>query len=328
MKKILIVTTIALLAIGLNVIPAHAYSVLTATTGGAACSVYITASGQIAGNTVAFSVSVVPQGGGAATALTFSNPSGIMDSGKALKIVGGTNMVNSRIILYTDNASYFTKGHDPRYEDGDPTMLPTGADGSGMVGASDTGYVVSMFWGTQNGTSAGATPSDNVNYSFGYTVDGSGNISFTNATWIVDKGNSYKYVTINSTLDNATLYKGTTTSSVAVENKDGDGLMPQSWTEDYWTSATVHIISNGSDNTLAGMALYKSIATTAFSLGYDGTNYNCVVPDLTAACAGDFTKNVPGNLTSGIYIYIGADFRNKPAQNYTTSKLYIEEVQD
>lgn len=310
-KKMIVIVIAMAVTLACTVVPAMAYTELKTP-------VSITATGILAGVTETFAVAAVLQSTGVGSTITFSSPSGAADSGKALKITGGTNYVNNRIIVYTDNASYFTTGHNPKV---DADGKPTGADGSGMVGQSDAAYCVPLYWGVNNTTTAGSTPNDNVDYTFSTTRDASGVLTLNNATWIVDKGNSYKYVAVASALDNVVLYK--TDGTAGPVNTTGDGLCPQSWTEDYWTSATVH-----TSDKLASMALYKSIATIAYGMSTSGTSvYTCSVANYANASAATSAR-IGTASADALYIFIGGDFYSKPAQTYTTTKLNLAIVQD
>lgn len=292
--------------------------------------VAITATGTLAGTTVAFSAVVVAQGTGASqTQVDFTSPSGISDSGDALKITGGTNEIGGRIIIYTDNSNYFSTGHDPRLKsDGSG---PSGLDGSGLVGQSDAGYVATMLWGIKSG--ANGDPNTNMDYVFGNPaspVDG----STGNCVYIVDKGHTLTFCPggVDTGLDNTTLYK---LDGTAVTNKPHDGLYPQVWDYDLYNSATVH-----TEATRVSPALYSSIATIAYSVSPNTTSYVCNVPNLTtydgvsgSAKSGDsvtanLAKYGTGTTDNYLYVYLGADFTGKPAQVYTTNKLYVAIVKD
>jgi len=93
-KKCLAVTLAALIVI-FNVVPAQAYTVLDV-------GVTVSASGTLTGSTVAFTATVVNQADGLGSTLVFPGPmssSGLTNSTKALKISGGTNEVDARIII-------------------------------------------------------------------------------------------------------------------------------------------------------------------------------------------------------------------------------------
>jgi len=138
MKKLMIISAVVLLAIGLNVLPAMAYT----TIGGTAVS--ISASGTLSGSTITFSAAAVDQNTGLNSGGTISFPApsstDLTNSLRALKVTGGTNEVNARIIIYTDNAN--NTGSDVV-----PTIDPnTGVDGAGLVGRSNPGYAVPLVW--------------------------------------------------------------------------------------------------------------------------------------------------------------------------------------
>ena len=102
-KKIIAIAVVMAVTLAYTVAPAMAYTVI----GGTAVS--ITASGSIAPNIVSFTAVVTDTAGsGSDSSITFTIPSGKTNSGKLLKITGGTNVVGARIIIYTDNDALFT----------------------------------------------------------------------------------------------------------------------------------------------------------------------------------------------------------------------------
>ena len=304
MKKILIAMIIGMLAIGFNAVPAEAYTVLDTL-------VSVSATGTLTGDTETFTVSVVAQGTGTAATLEFDSTSGATaDSGKALKIAGGTNEIDSRIIIYTDN------NFNANVPDIDPA---TGIDGSGLVGETNPGYTVALLWGVNS--AADYDPNSNVNYLFdGDTNDGVGEV------YIVDTRHTHSFTTLSGTQDNAPMYTFTGTTNL---NDPDDGLYPQRWDEDLYDAAS------GAGNVISD-ALYKTIATVAFGLGagddVDTNNYNCRVPNLSTAAPDDNVKGLL-NLLNGtpdksLYVYIAGNFVGKPAQVYSTTKLNVAMVQD
>lgn len=324
--KILIVTVITLLAIGLNVVPAMAY---TSIGGG---SVAISASGTLVGATIAFSASAVDQSTGAngSSIVTFASPSGITNSGRALKVTGGTNEVDARIIIYTDNTNN-TGGSNQV-----PTVAPsTGIDGAGLVGQSNPGYVVPLLWGTK--AAADLDPNTNIAYA-GFTSAG-----ITNGTclYLVDKRHTHSFTAggnfaanpapFNTAtgMDNTNMY---TLAGAVVTNTAADGLYPQAWDQDYYDK-----INTDSTRVVVSQALYKNIATVAFNIGTgsgtDVNNYVCRVGKVngTGAVVGQNVNaqlkrvGVPGT-DQYLYIYIGADFGGVPAQVYSTGTLTVEMV--
>lgn len=317
-KRILIANIIVMLTIGFNAIPALAYTELKTP-------VSVTATGTLTGTTATFTVDAVDQSTGAnvSSQVSFgtSGTLAVEDSGRALKITGGTNKLNSRVILYTDNNSYFSTGHDPSV---DLLGNPTGIDGAGMPGQTEAAYVASMFWGVNTTYDAvtnptGDDPNDNTNYVFSTVINADNSLTLNNANWIVDKRHTCSFTTKNSTLDNNTLY---TFGGTPVTNTANDGLYPQRWDEDLYNSATVH-----TETTRVSPALYGTIATVAFNVSYNGTDYLCNVPKLSTPAYDD---NVVAKLgpTNSVYLYVGADFRFKPAQKYETTKLNLAIVQD
>lgn len=319
MKRIMIVTCSILLAIGLSAMPAFAYTTLST-------AVTITASGTLAGDTKTFAAQVVGQGteGTPGTSISFTSPNGLTDSGKALKITGGTNEVNARIIIYTDNNSQFSLP---------PEINPaTGADGGGLVGQTNKGYAVAMFWGMKSG--ADYEPNANSDYVFGdpaAPVNG----STGNCNYIVDKRHTATYCTKNGTLDNQAMYPASGPETTVNKNTANDGVYPQLWDIDMRTAA-----SGGGSLIPEAEALYKNIATVAFNVGTGGTddpnNYICTAPKLTTAGPGLSGDNVkakllkltgaPSGSDAYLYLPIGADFRGVPAQVYSTSALIVEMV--
>lgn len=313
MKKIMIVTSIVLLAIGLTAMPALAYTNL----GGA---VTITATGTLSGDTKTFVAQVVNQGtdGTPGTSITFSSPSGLTDSGKALRITGGTNEIDARIIIYTDNASQF----NPTTPEINPA---TGADGGGLVGQANKAYAAAMFWGVKSG--GDLQPNENVDYGFADPAapveGGSGN-----SVYIVDKRHTASFTTANTALDNNDLYQ---LDGTLVVNVDNDGLYPQGWNYDLYDK-----INTDPSRVVVSQALYKNIATIAFGVQVGGSldpeNYICSVPKLiTVSNSGDNVKArlLKTGLTGSdayLYICIGADFRGLPAQQYSTTALVVEMV--
>ena len=313
-----------------NVLPAQAYTTLQTP-------VVVTATGTLTGATVAFTTTVVAQSTGTpGTQVDFASPSGLSDSEDALKITGGTNEIGARIIIYTDNATYFTTGHDPRLkQDG---VTPSGIDGAGLVGQTEAGYVAGMFWGIKSGTNN--DPNTNMNYVFvdpKTPIDGNAG----NSVFVVDKGHTLSFIAgaVGSGLDNVALYK---LDGTAVTNTSNDGMYPQYWDIDLYNSATVHTAA-----TKVSPALYSSIATIAYSISAladtttpANSSYVCNVSNLTtydgvanSTKSGDYVtaklaKYGAGTTDNFLYVYIGANFTGLPAQVYTTAKLYVAMVKD
>ena len=303
MKKIrnLIASVIVfVLAVGFNVVPAEAYTDL-------ATPVTISATGELVGTVEAFTVGIVKQSDGSPDSLAFETPSGVYDSEEALQIKGGTDEVNARIIIYTDNDS--NSGVHEK-----PTVDPaTGIDGSGLVGQTNPGFSVPLIWGTKS--AADNDPNTRENYTLFTAANLDGGV---NAVYIVDTRHTHSFTTVGSALDNGPVFDS---AGVAVVNTTGDGLYPQRWDETlYKEAAKTNVFAE---------PLYSTIATVAFGLGNDGTDYICNVPKLTTS---DSTDNVAAKLgvggTDGLYIYIGGDFRAKPAQVYSTGQLILAVVQD
>ncbi len=336
-KKIIAIAVVIAVTLAYTVAPAMAYTVI----GGTAVS--ITASGTIAGNTVAFSAVVTDTAGaGSGSTIAFTSPSGKTNSGKLLKITGGTNLVGARIIIGTDNNALFADpNNDPRVN---TAGKYSGSDGSGMVGATVQGYIAALYWGASD------TPNTPAAYTFGAT----------NWSWIVDKWHNHTFVptladgvTIDpnyASLDTASFYKvGSTTAETNLAT-EGSGayksLYPQYWDQDLYdkpstdSSRKVFSIVVGGVPQTVGQALYKNIATVAYGIqtgsntvlaGSDGY-FICQVPKLSTTDASDYVlaKLAKTDGTTGSYIYlaIGGDFTGLPAQAYSTPNLFVAMVQD
>jgi hypothetical protein len=329
MKKLIAVIIVSMMVAGFNVVPAEAYTYTELVT-----PTSVTATGTITGITATFSVDVVSQTTGASTTLVFDETSGATaDSGKALKITGKANQVDTRIIAYTDNATYFSPGQDPtKDENGDPT----GIDGSGMVGVDNAGYAVALLWGVKSADNY----EPNVLENYGFDGDAGNGIG---DVYIVDVGHKHSFVpneTPPSTLDTQVMFD---VNGVSVPNPaEADpatgflGLYPQRWDEDLYDS------TNPATRNVVSPALYKTIATIAFGIG-EGTNdsglsdqgwYACQVAKLTTPESEDSVRAKlgavagSGNTDAYLYIYIAGNFGGKPAQVYTTNYLNLAIVQD
>lgn len=332
LKKTLIVG-ITLLSFLANVVPvAHAYTPLKTP-------VTISASGTLGGVTIAFSADEVAQGTGTAlSAIAFTSPAGIADSGAAIKIKGGTNEVNSRVIIYTEN-NLNTAAPEKA-----PTVDPaTGIDGGGMVGRTEPGYCVSLFWGAD--TTANNSPNTNVDYVFGNpqtpVEGGSGNCTF-----IVDKRHTHSFTGTSNApyasnpapfntavgMDSNAMY---TLAGAVVANPASaagkPGLYPQAWDQDYYDK-----INTDPSRKVVSPALYKTIATVMFgiSTGAD-TDAGYYIGNMgqlrTLATDDSITARLSktdGTVGGELYIAIGGDFNGKPAQTYSTAKLNVAIVQD
>ena len=328
LKKIMAVTIIFMMAIGYSVTPAMAYVELKTP-------VSVTATGEIIGDTVAFDAQVVPQAGGSAQSeIDFSNPSGVANSGDALKIRGGTNVVGGRVIIYTDNASYFTsQDHDPRVKKVGLVYKPTGIDGAGLVGQTEKGYVAALIWGVST------TP----NTPAAYTFDGDLNDKI-GEVYIVDKGHTFSFVGIGTPTDTQALYRldGTPVTNALLEGVDSDGnpvaLYPQSFgTVGAGTDFDLYDkIASDTSRVVVSQQLTKNIATIAYNIG-PGTGANtgfyvCQMPNLTTTDGADFVSaklgKTDGTAGTEIYVNVGGVFSGLPAQVYETNKLYVAIVQD
>lgn len=312
-RKYLIVS-ITLLTFLCNVIPAHAYVSLQTP-------VQISASGNLVGLTVAFTTTVVAQGtttpdltGG----VIFDTPTGITNSSKALKITGGTNEANARIVIYTDNNSNTVP----------PNQVPgvdpeTGIDGAGLVGQTNPALVAPMFWGAKS--AANGDPNSSVVYTFtnpASPVEGSSG----NSVYIVDKRHTKSFTTVGSVLDNVVLYYADGSSGPV--NTLNDGLYPQFWGADLYDSPTDHSAAHK-----VSPALFSSIATIVYGIAPGTDSYVCNVPNLTTLNPSDsvtakLTRYGSGTTDSYLYVCIGADFTGKPAQAYSTGRLFVEIVRD
>lgn len=338
-KKIIAIAVVMAVTLAYTVAPAMAYTVL----GGGAVS--ITATGTIAGNTVAFSTVVTDTAGvGSGTTITFTSPNGRTNSGRLLKVTGGTNLVGARIIIYTDNDTLFTnKSDDPRGTwnvGGTAITAFSGHDGSGMVGGTVKGYVAALYWGASD------TPNTPAAYTFGAT----------NWSYVVDKWHNHTYVptladgvTVDpnyASLDTANFYK--VASAVAETNAANEGtgvykkLYPQYWDQDLYDKAVgdptrkIFTLTVGTVDQVVGQALYKNIGTVAYNIqtgsGTDAGYFVCSMPRLSTT---DPTDSVSARLaktdgTAGGYIYlaVGGDFTGLPAQTYSTPNLCVAMVQD
>jgi hypothetical protein len=342
MKKKFMACLVILLMIGMNVLPAFAYTELIAPGS------QISASGVIDPIAASFSVSVVTEAG-ATSDLTFLNTTNAANSGKLLKITAATNVVNNRIIIYTDNDSYFTnKSKDPRayWNTGGTAILGySGADGGGLVGVTDKGYIASMFWGA----------SDTPNVCAAYTF------TATNRSYIVDKWHKMSYAPLEVVggvdtypLDTAPMYpagSGTAVTNGAAEGVNSKGeatnypwLYPQSFGDVAVLPAIAadRDLYSGPNSTgrVISEALYKNIATVAYSISAGGVIgsvdytgwYVCSMPKFSTPDATDNIvaklKKIGAGTDEYIYLPIGADFTGLPAQTYSTANLYVALVQN
>lgn len=337
MKKILIIACGILMAVALNTVTAHAYTVLTAS-GNVASEVYINASGTIAGNTLSFLVDIVQQNGTTTYGtIDFpANPAGRTNSLKALRITGGSNVAGARIIISTENNALFTDpNQDPRQKVIGGITRYSGSDGSGMIGSSNQGYVAGFIWGTSD------NPNSNPTYVF-QTPDSQGR---ANWSYIVDKWHKYSYVPANDTagLDTMLFYKPNSNAPETNDANEGTGtykpLYPQYWDIDlydrpYTDPARQVVAVSGQP---LGLALYKTIGTVAYNVqqgsgAYEGY-YICQMSKFsTVTNSSDYVTARLRSTGAGpdqyIYIAIGADFSGLPAQSYNTPSLYVAMVQD
>lgn len=330
-RKYLIVA-ITLVSFLANVVPpAHAYTQLQTP-------VSVTATGTLTGTTIAFAANVVVQATGTtAGQIDFTSPSGVANSGECLKIRGGTNVIGGRVIVYTDNASYFTsQDHDPRVKKVGAVYKPTGLDGAGLVGQAETAYVAPLIWGITT------TPNVNSAYTFdGNLTDGIGEV------YVIDRGHQWSFVPTGTPgLDTQAMYRkdGTAVTNAALEGVDASGspiaLYPQFFgavgTGDANNWDLYDKIVSDTSRVVISEQLTKNIATIAYSISIgvdaDAGYYICQVPNLTTAASSDSVKarlgKTDGTAGTEIYVPVGAVFTGLPAQAYTTTKLYVAIVQD
>lgn len=307
---------VTLLTFLVHVLPAQAYTQLQTP-------VSVTATGTIDGVTIAFAAEIVSQGAGLhADTITFNTTSGIVNSGEALKIRGGTNVVGGRVIIYTDNASYFSKDHDPREKKEGTVYRPTGSDGAGLVGQTEPGYVAALIWNvsTTPNTNAVWTPDGNLNDKIG-------------EVYVVDKGHTYSFVGTGTPTDTQILYTkdGTPVPDVqgAIDLKTG--LKTPLYTQYFGAIGTLNWDLYDSSGVVVSQALYKNITTIAYNIapgtGVDAGYYVCNMPKISTANVEDMITarlgKVDGSAGTEIYVNIGADFTGLPAQKYETTKLYV-----
>lgn len=319
---------LTVLTVALNVVPAQAYTNLQTP-------VAISATGTLVGTTIAFSATVVAQGTGTiGSTVDFTSPSGISDSGEAIKIKGGTNLVNSRVIIYTENDLNTVLPNKA------PTVNPaTGADGSGLVGQTEPGYSVALFWGTTTGVNN--DPNTNPDYVFdGNLNDGIGEV------YIADKRHTHSYTGTSNTpyaanpapfntavgMDSNAMY---TLAGAVVPNPASvapdPGLYPQAWDVNYYDK-----INTDSSRKIVSPSLYSTIATVMYSIitgsGTDATYYIGDVPKISTVSTSDsITARLSKTDSSAggeMYVAIGGDFTGKPAQVYSTAKLTVAIVQN
>ncbi|GEM_PF-2608842 len=331
MKKLIIISSIMLLVAGLNVLPAMAYTNLQTP-------VTITASGTLAGTTIAFSAAIVAQSTGTAlSTIDFTSPSGISDSGEAIKLKGGTNQVNARVIIYTENDLNTTAPNKA------PTVSPaTGIDGGGLVGQTEPGYSIALFWGTQTG--ANNAPNTNIDYVFGNPAapveGGTGN-----CVYIVDKRHTHSFTgTLDAPyalnpapfntaagMDSNAMY---TLAGAVVANPASTGgqpgLYPQVWDQDYYDK-----INTDPTRKIVSPSLFSTIATVMYGISTgasgDAGYYIGSVAELRTLSSSDNISarlsKTDGTAGGEMYVYIGGDFVGKPAQVYSTAKLTVAIVQ-
>lgn len=334
LKLMMVVNIIFMLTVGFGMIDAQAAQQYTPI----GTPVAVTASGTLSGSIVSLSMSVVTQGTGASvSAVSFSSPAGLTNSTSALKITGGTNDVDARLIVYTDNTSYFSTGNDPAIDN--VTGKPTGIDGAGMPGQTNVINVTPLLWGVTS--NADFSPNTNPVYSFASDL--------SNAVYVTDLRHTYDFVTqkivdaINTKLvttytidqiDTITLYRTDGTAGPANTASEGVGdvpkLVPTLFKESLWDSA------NTSSRRLIREALYRNIATIAYNIRTPDSkktdetgSYICNVPNLLTAgtsVRAKLAKYGTGTTDNYLYIPIAGDFSGQPAQIYSTAKLTVAMV--
>ena len=343
MKKILIVTTLVLFTVVFGLVPANAapatYTVIGST-------VSVTATGSLTGTVTNMSLGLIVQNGTTVpTKIDFGTATaGVVNSGSALQVTGGTADVDSRIIIYTDNDSLFSTGHNPSVESG--TGKPTGLDGAGMPGTSEAAYVVPLLWGLTSGSDF--DPNTNPAYT-GFTAsDLSGG---TNCVYVTDLRHNYDFVTSQLVADiNArlgTTYTADEIDALALYYSDGSSgptntategaagfpkLVPTLFKYSLYDSA------NTATHKVIREALYRNIATIAYSIRMpdpsksDETGYYiCNTAKLTTSSGSDnvrakLAKQGTGTTDAYLYVPIGANFTGFPWQTYTTTKLTVAMV--
>lgn len=309
-KRIFIASMVIMLAIGFCAVQAQAAYTDLRTP------VAISATATITGATENLTVDAVDQSTSLnpSSAIAFSTIAAtatLVDSARAIRIYGGTNTINARVIVYTDNNTNTTAPNKA------PTVNPnTGVDGSGMVGQTEPGYVVPLLLGINS--AANGDPNLNVNYVFDTnTNDGIGE------AFIVDKRHTHTFTgqAAGLGLDNVAMY---TLAGAAVTNTSNDTLYPQAWDADYYDK-----INTDPTRVIISEALYKNIATVAYAISPTTTamTYNCNTANMTTSSGADFvTAQITGSTATTLkplYVHIEGDFTGRPAQTYSTAKLMV-----
>jgi len=309
-----------------TVTPAMAYTLIGTN------AVSVSASGVLQGSTITFSGSVVDQSSGSnpSSSISFGTittiPTDLTNSGRAIKVTGGTNEAGARIIILTDNANNTASPNKA------PTVNPdSGVDGAGLVGQSDPGYTVPLMWGMKS--AADNDPNSNIDYTSYFTKSNLN--SGLHCVYIVDKRHTKSFCQNQTTdpLDTALMYRsdGSPVSNPAKEGSKQELMYPQFFGNDGTTDYDLYD-SATAPKTVISQSLYKNIATLAFGIGPGGSgNYVCSVPKLSTSAYDDNVQASLGKIgTTGtdqyLYIYIAADFTTVPAQTYSTAKLIVEMV--
>ena len=290
-------------------------------------TIAVTASGVAEVATLGFSI--VTQQTGTPTALGFpGSGNDFRDSGAAIKIDVSTNVPGNRLIIYTANlgagatpAACFDTGNN------DPNLGPVGNDGGGLVGIPTVGdpnfckNTVPMLWGLGvTNIQPTADPkvftgdSTNVDYVFNQVPLPA--LGATNGVFMTDRAHVLSFTTKNSILDNQNLVFCSDSSAIpdARSRADNDGLYPQFFGDDTKNSDLcdaadlVHPVSQ---------ELSKNIAVVGFN--FSGTKGS--VPRLDTVASDDIVQ-----LSSPLYVPMGADFRVAPPGSYNTTTLTIELV--
>lgn len=277
---------------------------------------------------------IVKQLTGAASALAFEGSGNdFRNSGEALQVGVSTNVAGNRLIIYTDN---FAGNPAPCFDsaNNNPALGPVGNDGGGLVGIKiDTNDKVScqntvpMIWALGvTGLQPTSDPkvftgtASNVNYTFNpAAIPG---VGASNGVLITDRAHKLTFTAAvgapqNGTLDNQDLVfcsGGALGDARFLANNDG--LFPQFFGEDLKNSDLCSTASTDPKDVVS-QELSKNIAVVGFN--FSGTSG--LVPNLATAASDDVVQ-----VSSPLFIPLGADFRFAPPGNYATSTLTVELV--
>ena len=240
-----------------------------------------------------------------------SSASDFRDSNESLKVSFDVNVPGARIFIFTNNQHPLA---NPRFC-GDPA---TGIDGGGLVGVSDCRATVPVVW---------AVLDTNTDYSFRPKV--LPELGAENSVFITDRAHVRTFADVNGPIDNilTKFCDPAATNAVLPTNTLGDGLYPQ-----YFGAGSVSLdLCSASDHVVfypggyiwpgdsipQAQELSKNIAVVAFNL----FNTKARVPDLSTADPADSLE-----LTSPIYLPMGADFRRAFSMNYGSNTLDVNLV--